>query len=53
MEGDRLTFADYYTMPLPQLVRHPDFSRHALRVVEELSKLNSRQLENIDLMKVK
>ena len=51
-EGEKLTFKQYYSCPLPDLVKHPDFSRHAMRVVEQVSAMTTAQLEQINLMEV-
>lgn len=44
-----LTFMDYWQTPVPELADHPDFSQHALRVVADVTKLTTKQLEKIDI----
>lgn len=46
---DKLTGLDYITVPVDILVRHKDFTQHAYRVIQAISKMTSTQIENINL----
>jgi hypothetical protein len=50
MEHEPLIGEDYLTKPVEQLRKHPDFSPHALRIVSAITKMNTKQLEQIDLI---
>lgn len=49
---DKLTGADYMNRPLVELQSHPDFSPHAYRIVDAISKMKTAELEKIDLIGV-
>lgn len=46
---DELTFNEYHTWPVPRLVNHPGFSARAMRVVEAVTQMTSKELEQINL----
>lgn len=48
-----LTAFDYVNMNVNELVKYSDYSQHALRVTLALMKLNSKELEQLDLTKIK
>lgn len=48
----KLTGADYLTKPYRELKEYPDFSPHAFRIVEAITKLGTRELEKIDLTNI-
>jgi hypothetical protein len=50
MSYEPLIGEDYLTKPVDQLKNHPDFSPHALRIVSAITKMNTKQLEQIDLI---
>jgi len=45
-----LTCVDYLTRPYEELRNHPDFSMHALRIASAISRMTSKQLEQIDII---
>ncbi len=47
---DKLTGEDYFRNPLEQLMAHPDFSNHALRVIGAISQMTTEQLENLNIL---
>lgn len=47
----KLTFMDYHTRSLLDLVEHPDFSQHAMRVATVITQMTTEQLEEIDITK--
>lgn len=50
MDQEPLIGEDYLTKPVDQLKKHPDFSPHALRIVSAITKMNTKQLEQINLI---
>ncbi len=49
---EKLTFMDYITWPVSDLLKHPDFSHHAMRVCYELTQMTTNQLEQLDVISV-
>lgn len=49
MDEEELTGADYVNEPLVKLMRHPDYSPHAHRVIEHILRMTSAQIEDIKL----
>lgn len=49
LDEDELTGTDYLTRPFSELVKHPDFSRHAMRVAIAISQMTTAQLEELNL----
>lgn len=48
--NEELTGHDYLTVPLTELVKHPDFSPHAMRVVIAISEMTTAKLEDLDII---
>lgn len=46
---DELTGHDYMSKPMSKLMEHADFSMHAFRVVNAILRMNTSQLENLDI----
>lgn len=46
---DELTGRDYLEIPLTELIKHPDYSPHARRVMLAISVMTTRQLENLNI----
>ena len=49
----KLTFKEYYTWALPKLVKHPDFSSIAMRRVDAVTKMTTKELEKLNIKGVK
>lgn len=45
-----LTGLDYLTLPQSSLREHPDFSPHAMRIMLAISKMSTKEIEQIDLI---
>jgi hypothetical protein len=48
-ENEELTAIDYLIKPIVELQKHPDFSLQALRIVSAISKMTTKELEQIQL----
>lgn len=48
-EVEKLTAVDYLTKPFMELRAHPDFSPHALRIVNAIFKMTTKELEQIQI----
>jgi len=44
-----LTFKEYYTWALPKLVKHPGFSSVAMRKVNTITEMTTKQLERLNV----
>lgn len=54
MDKDKpLTFMDYWKTPVKELTKHPEFSQHAFNVVNSITYLTTKELEKIDIVKLK
>lgn len=45
-----LTGVDYLTLPKATIEKHPDFSPHAYRIMLAIGKMNTKEIEEIDLI---
>lgn len=45
---EELTFYEYFTVPLVNLMKHPDFSSEVYAMVGEISKMTTAQLESLN-----
>lgn len=45
---EELTFSEYFTVPMIELVNHPDYSQEAYMMVIEISKMTTAQLEKLN-----
>ena len=43
----KLTFKEYYTWPVTKLVKHPDFSSVAMRKVDTVTNMTTKELERL------
>lgn len=48
---DKLTGIDYFTIPIPELVKHSEFSNRAMLTIIAISEMTTEQLETLVLMK--
>jgi hypothetical protein len=48
-ENEELTAIDYLIKPIVELQKHPDFSVHALRIVSAVSKMTTKELEQLQV----
>ena len=48
---DKLFGIDYFKMPMPELINHPDFSPHACRVIFAICEMTTEQLETLNVLK--
>lgn len=49
-QNEPLTGYDYLSRPYLELVGHPDYSPHALRIMDRIGKMTTKQIENINLI---
>lgn len=47
--NEKLTGNDYMNIPLQELIEHPDYSAHAMRVITAISKMTTQQIENLTI----
>ncbi len=50
MLDKELNGGDYIWQPTSKLTKHPDYSPHAMRVVQAICKMTTKQLENLNLI---
>jgi hypothetical protein len=46
---EELTGIDYLIKPIVELQKYPDFSPHALRIVSAITKMTTKELEQIQI----
>lgn len=46
---EKLTGKDYMTMPYLELQSHPDYSKHAMKVVMAIQKMTTDELEQLTI----
>lgn len=49
MDEEELTGRDYWETPMSDIMKHPDFSPHAMRVVSAIMSMTTAQLESLNL----
>lgn len=49
MDEEELKGVDYWSEPLQKLMRHPDYSPHAHRVISAIMSMTTAQIEQIDI----
>lgn len=47
---EKLTGKDYFNRPYVELQSHPDFSNHAFRVINAISNMTTKEIEQINLI---
>lgn len=47
---EKLTGNDYLTRPYMELQSHPDFSEYAFQIIATISKMTTKEIENINLI---
>lgn len=52
-QKEHLNGYDYLHMPIPELADHPEFSGHAMEIVNAVMSMNTEQLERLDVVKAK
>lgn len=50
---DVLTGRDYCEAPLSDLIKHPNYSNHAMRIVAKIYSMTTEQIEKINLLEDK
>lgn len=49
MKTEKLTGKDYMTRSFEELSSHPDYSAHAKRIIDAISKMTTNQLEELTI----